>query len=205
MTTASSTQSYNDWYFAVPQTSRHAAQDSTLSDLSSQQKLDHFLRDQQKEAYAIALLNTRQPEDALDVVQEAMIAFVTAYQHKPSAQWKPLFYRILHNKMNDHHRKKKHWLKHFFQGSDSDQLAADQAAELPSPAARLITAEQGQALIEQISQLPARQRQVVIYRHWQQLSVSETAAIMQISEGSVKTHLHRAMQQIQQTNGTDHE
>lgn len=205
MTTATLTQRYNDWYFAASQTSRNAAQDSTLSDLSVQQKLDIFLRDQQKEAYAIALLNTRQPEDALDVVQEAMIAFVTAYQHKPQDQWKPLFYRILHNKMNDHHRKRKHWLKHFFQGSDSDQVAAEQAAELPSPAARLITAEQGQALVEQISQLPVRQRQVIIYRHWQQLSVGETAAIMQISEGSVKTHLHRAMQQIQSLKGVEHE
>ena len=205
MTTMILTQGYNTCHNTVQPERRMADEQAQLSAQSLQIRLDQFLREHQKQAYAIALLNTRQAEDALDIIQEAMIAFVTAYQHKPEEQWKPLFYRILHNKMNDHHRRRKSWLKHFFPGDDGDLLAADQAADLPSPASRLITQEQGQALVEHISQLPAKQKQVIIYRHWQQLTVSETAEVMQISEGSVKTHLHRAMQKIKQLSGAHHE
>ncbi|MFC3193089.1 sigma-70 family RNA polymerase sigma factor [Marinicella sediminis] len=205
MTTTAISQRYNVYLNSVQPSRQQKLQDTVVSAHTLQLRLDQFLRTQQKQAYAIALLNTRHPEDSLDVVQEAMIAFVTAYQHKPDDQWKPLFYRILHNKMNDHHRRKKHWFKYFFQGNDGDQLAVEQAADMPSPASRLITAEQGQALVEYISQLPVKQKQVLIYRHWQQLSVNETARIMQISEGSVKTHLHRAMHKINELRGADHE
>ena len=41
--------------------------------------------------------------------------------------------------------------------------------------------------------LPARQREAFILRYWEEMSLAETAVIMNCSEGSVKTHCSRAV------------
>lgn len=200
MNTPSAIHLYNGYHGSTENSQRPEVQDMSLN-----QQLDLFLREQQKQAFAIALMSTRQQADALDVVQDAMMAFVKAYKHKPKDSWKPLFYRILQNKINDQHRKQKSWLKVFFSSPDSTEVAEQQASTAPSPAKCLDTQQQGNEVIAVIKQLPAQQCQVVIYRHWQQMSVTETAHIMQISEGSVKTHLYRATQKIKQALGNNHE
>lgn len=43
-----------------------------------------------------------------------------------------------------------------------------------------------------VSALPAAQRTVVALRYFVGMSVAETAAVMGVSEGSVKQHMHRA-------------
>ncbi len=200
MSTATTAQLYNSNY-GISKTARNPKQQ--IMDLN--QQLDLFLREHQKQAYAIALMNTKQESDALDVVQEAMVSFVSAYKHKPKLDWRPLFYRILQNKINDHHRKQKSWLKLFFSHQDQSELTEQQVSSEPSPLDRLGTLEQGNNMLAIIKELPSQQNQVIIYRHWQQMTVAETAKIMQISEGSVKTHLSRAIIKIKQQLGISDE
>ncbi|MCU4185051.1 sigma-70 family RNA polymerase sigma factor [Acidiferrimicrobium sp. IK] len=49
------------------------------------------------------------------------------------------------------------------------------------------------ALADNVKALPRRQREVVALRYFAELSTDEVAAALDISPGSVKTHLHRAM------------
>lgn len=49
------------------------------------------------------------------------------------------------------------------------------------------------AIVSAVRSLPARQREVVILRFFADLSVSETAAAIGASEGTVKTHTSRAL------------
>jgi RNA polymerase sigma factor (sigma-70 family) len=49
------------------------------------------------------------------------------------------------------------------------------------------------ALVEALSLLPQRQREVVVLRHLAGLSEAECAAALRLSTGSVKTHLHRGL------------
>ncbi|MGJ8662754.1 MAG: sigma-70 family RNA polymerase sigma factor [Marinicella sp.] len=200
MTTSNTLPIYN-----VIHGNQNEAQDIAMNEEALRHNLDGFLQLQQSKSYAIAMMNTRQESDAFDIVQEAMMSFVVAYKHKPQTEWKPLYYRILQNKINDHHRKNKSWLRYFFSGKENDDYTEQQPSHDPSPLNSYKTQQQGNEMIEIIRQLPQQQKQVVIYRHWQELSVKDTAQIMQISEGSVKTHLSRATIKIKQQLGTSDE
>ena len=50
-------------------------------------RLDGFLRSVERRALRIAELSTGQRDEALDLVQDAMLAFVRHYAAKPEAEW----------------------------------------------------------------------------------------------------------------------
>lgn len=51
-------------------------------------------------------------------------------------------------------------------------------------------------LIGLLGELPPKQRAVVVLRHWEQLSTEETSAALGMSEGTVKSTLHRALTRL---------
>jgi RNA polymerase sigma-70 factor (sigma-E family) len=64
------------------------------------------------------------------------------------------------------------------------------------PEDRVILAEEHRAVAAALSSLPDRQRACVALRYYQGLSEAETAAVLDISIGSVKTHVHRAIETL---------
>lgn len=63
-----------------------------------------------------------------------------------------------------------------------------------------IEEKQDYSLLHEIKQLvcnlPQRQKEVFILRHWHGFSTKETADLLSIGEGSVKSHLSRAIDKI---------
>lgn len=53
-----------------------------------------------------------------------------------------------------------------------------------------------QSIEEELLKLPARQREAFLLRYWEEMDVAETAAAMNCSAGSVKTHCFRAIQTL---------
>lgn len=162
-------------------------------------QLDTFLAQVERRAYRIAVLATRNRDDALDLVQDAMCALVQSYAARPAHEWPPLFHRILHARIVDWSRRRKvRALWHTVLGGRDDD-GEDALANVPDPARATPDAEvaQGQAAValeRALQQLPLRQRQAFLLRVWEGLDVEQTAHAMQCSAGSVKTHLSRAMQ-----------
>ncbi|QYJ04955.1 SigE family RNA polymerase sigma factor [Nocardioides panacisoli] len=58
-------------------------------------------------------------------------------------------------------------------------------------------------LLAAIGRLPVRQRAVVMLRYYADLSVAETARELAISEGTVKSQAHKALESLRSLLGTD--
>jgi RNA polymerase sigma-70 factor (ECF subfamily) len=167
---------------------------------TNQSALDRFLRGVERRALRMAELACGNRDDALDLVQDAMCSFIKHYSAKPEADWAPLFHRVLDNRLNDFHRRRgvrNRWLAVFDRnGSDDeafDPIEQAQDEQDPGPLLRLAGSEAGKALDAALKALPLRQRQAFLLRLWEGFDVATTAGIMRCSEGSVKTHLSRAL------------
>jgi RNA polymerase sigma-70 factor, ECF subfamily len=165
--------------------------------------LNQFLASVELKAFKIAQAGLRNEDDALDAVQDAMLQLARAYADRPPEEWKPLFYRILENRVRDMQRRRTvrgrvmAWLPF---RKDEDDEESDPIAQAPSPdpapIARLEMDEAMTALDQALQLLPARQRQAFLLRNLEGLDVAQTAAAMGCSEGSVKTHYFRAVQAL---------
>ena len=178
--------------------------DVDLPDESSKSRsraLNDFLASVELRAFKIAQIALRHEDDALDAVQDAMLQLARAYSARPADEWKPLFYRILENRIRDVQRRRMvrnrviAWLP-FRRGEDDDEVPDPierAASHDPSPVFRLELDDAMKALEAAVQALPARQQQVFLLRALEGMDVAQTAIAMGCSEGSVKTHYFRAL------------
>jgi RNA polymerase sigma-70 factor (ECF subfamily) len=186
--------------------------DVDLSDASSKARaraLNDFLAGVELRAFKIAVVALRNEEDALDAVQDAMLQLARAYGARPAAEWKPLFYRILENRIRDVQRRRMTrnkviaWLP-WRRGDEDDEMPdpIEQAVSPdPLPGHRLELDEAMQALEVALKNLPRRQQQAFLLRTLEGMDVAQTAAAMGCSEGSVKTHYFRALNTLREKLG----
>jgi RNA polymerase sigma-70 factor (ECF subfamily) len=166
--------------------------------------LNQFLASVEVKAFRIAQITLRHEDDALDVVQDAMLQLARVYGQRPADEWKPLFYRILENRIRDVQRRRMvrnrvmAWLP--FRRNDEDDEPPDpieQAASAdPQPSRKLELDEAMNKLEKAVQALPNRQREAFLLRCLEGMDVPETAASMGCSEGSVKTHYFRALRTL---------
>jgi len=165
--------------------------------------LDTFLAEVERKAFRIAQIALRHEADALDAVQDAMMQLAHRYSARPPEEWKPLFYRILENRIRDMQRRRMvrqrvmSWMPWRAEDEEEAPDPISQAADAaPGPAAQLESEQTMQALEQALTQLPGRQREAFLLRNIEGLDVAETAAAMKCSQGSVKTHYFRAVQAL---------
>ena len=176
--------------------------------LQRERQLNQFLAEVERRALRIAEIGVRDRDEALDLVQEAMIKLARNYSDRPADEWPPLFYRILQNGVRDWHRRQKvrnRVMVWFGRGTSSDD-EYDVVQQAPDPTGRtpdeeLANSEAMQRLEVAVHALPGRQREAFMLRTFEGLDVAGTAVAMGCSEGSVKTHYSRAVHTLREKLG----
>lgn len=173
-------------------------------DAAQVRELDRFLAGVERRAFRIAQCALRDTDDAHDVVQVAMLRLAQSYGSRPVEQWKPLFYRILYNGIRDLQRR--HGVRRRFFGllpgaarheDEAGENPLEQVPDAaPEPLQQLAADEAMRHLDRALRRLPARQLEAFSLRCLEGLDVAATAAAMDCSEGSVKTHYFRALQTL---------
>ncbi len=163
--------------------------------------MNRFLAGIEGRAFRIAWFATGNRDDALELVQEAMITLVQRYGGREPAQWPPLFHTILQSRIRDWYRRDKvrSRLRVWFgrDAEDEDDPLEGFPADPAGEPERQMDGQQTLTAIDRaVRELPLRQQQAFLLRAWEGLDTAQTAAAMGISEGSVKTHYSRAVQAL---------
>ena len=162
--------------------------------------IETFLASVERRAWRVAEIALNDADEALDAVQDAMLRLVRHYGAKPAEDWPPLFWGILRRRITDLQRRRAVrnrvlvWTGRARADEDGDELPAWDAPDTgPDPSRALASRQAHAAMSAAIRRLPKRQQQAFMLRVLEGLDVADTARAMGCSEGSVKTHLSRAM------------
>lgn len=172
----------------------------TIELMDNTAQLNQFFIAHEKKAYAIAFMSLKNQEDALDVVQDVMIKFVQNYSNKEESCWAALFYRMINNRVTDFHRannKKRKLFSFLTNNEEQDEPISEFEDKNQIDIVNQINNEMAISHLQvALNDLPTRQLQSFMCRIWEGLSVAETAQSMKCSQGSVKTHLFRALSNL---------
>lgn len=145
-----------------------------------------------KRAFSVAYRLLGQREDAEDLVQEAFLTVlekIDTFQHGRS--FGPWFYRILVNRGLN--ARKSRALRVM------SVIPPETAAPGRSPLSDAERAELRDGLAAAMAELPERQRTVVQLFDLEGFSSQEIAEILDLSDGTVRWHLHQARQRLRET------
>jgi RNA polymerase sigma-70 factor, ECF subfamily len=161
------------------------------------QAMEELLIRAQEVAYRFSLLVCGHPEDAEDVMQEALMKtyqYVSRIEH-PDAFRTWLYSTVRHACLMKHRRRSGEPARFVSVEGPADR---DGAKEIdvadPAPAAdqRMIDDSMDRRLRSALEKLPPAYRMIVVMREMEGLSTREVAAVTGYSEANVKTRLHRA-------------
>ncbi|MBP9816727.1 MAG: RNA polymerase sigma factor [Candidatus Pacebacteria bacterium] len=128
-------------------------------------------------------------EIALDITQESFLRmwdYLTAGNEVDNP--KAFLFRIAGNLIIDHYRKKKSSSLETLQETGFDPAGAD--------AATITDAAAGKEALSMLSELPEKDREALLMRHVEDLSVGEIAAISGESPNVISVRIHRATKKL---------
>jgi RNA polymerase sigma-70 factor (ECF subfamily) len=141
-----------------------------------------------RQLYRLAQISSRTPEDAADALQDAMLsAHRSAPRFRHDASVSSWLYRIVVNACLDRLRRNK---------SHLTTVLEEDTCHVGDPTPRVDTA----LVVERaLMRLPVEQRAAVVAVDMQGFSVAETARVLGVPEGTVKSRCSRARAKLAET------
>ena len=156
-----------------------------------------FVNKYMKDAYFIALGLVGNREDAMDLSQEAFIRAYRNIKHlKPERKFFPWFYQILKNLCISHLRKRRY--------RKADSLDREDCPEIPdntdcfSPEVVAERNEFKDKVWQAIGKLDDKHREVIILRHFQNMSYEQIAEALYCNKGTVTSRLYYARKRLEE-------
>ncbi len=127
---------------------------------------------------------------AEDLAQEAFLRVVRAIgQYRYPRPFKPWLYAIAVNVARDHFKRA--------ESRHTDSMPDDfDAPAVDSPDVDVMTAEEAQQVAALVNALPAHQRETLLLRYYQNLSLAEIAEVLEVPVGTVKSRLSLGLKRM---------
>jgi RNA polymerase sigma factor (sigma-70 family) len=153
-----------------------------------------IVRTYQAKAFRLAYLFTRDAADAEDAAQEGFVkAWRALGRFRTGERLEPWLLQIVANEAKNRRRSATRRARLALRAVE--EFSGDAA---PSPEDDLVHRERRARLLEAIDGLPEHQRDVVVCRYLLELSEHETAEVLDLRHGTVKSRLSRALARLEQ-------
>ncbi|MDO9465617.1 MAG: RNA polymerase sigma factor [bacterium] len=157
-----------------------------------------------KKTYSMAYALTGNSEDAKDISQETFLrVFRSLGTFNEKSSFKTWLYRIVINLCNDYYRQKLRFKFIFWDKDNEDAPNRNiETVLMPksmdnNPRDKAVESELNERLNNAISKLSLKQKAVFVLKNFDGLLIKDIAKTLGCSEGTVKSHLHRACRKIQ--------
>lgn len=159
---------------------------------------EELARRHRRPMYFLALQLLGNPDDAMDVVQDALVRFLTTiHRFDPKRPVRPWLYRIVRNRVIDLARRRKVRKHDSIDDFDSEGnlklVLPDPDVDLERDAGR---SQLRARLFRALAELSPKQREIVVMRDYQDLSYKEIASTLDIPIGTVMSRLHGARKRL---------
>jgi RNA polymerase sigma-70 factor, ECF subfamily len=149
--------------------------------------LDRLVSGHLPEAVQFAMRLTGSEETAAEVIQESLYRAVRGIgTFRGQSQFRTWFYQIVVNTFHEQVATKS---RKICSAEIADHLPDPQGRD---PAAEAMAGELQDIIVQRISQLPTRQREVLVLITYERMRPSEVALVLGISETNVHVNLHHA-------------
>ena len=153
-----------------------------------------FVRRYQKKFYRLAYGYLHQHEEALDAVQEAFVKIYRARRTwEPRANPYTWSYRIVANLCVDLIRKRRGQMATSLDDEETGEGRKLADTATVDPLKLQIDDEERRKVMAAVLKLPPRQREIIMLRHYEDMSLQEIAEAQGCALGTVKSSLHRAI------------
>ena len=145
----------------------------------------------QEAVFRLAYLLTGDAADAQDVAQEAFIRAFRSLDHFDLARpWRPWLLSITANLARNRRRA----IGRYF--ANLSRFARMNPEPVLNPERQIAEQHRATLLWQAVRRLELRDQEVIYLRYFLDMPVEETAAVLQVAEGTIKSRLHRALNRL---------
>ena len=162
---------------------------------------DSVMREHQRRIYRFLYAMLRDSDDANTLTQECFLrAFRNWSSFRGESSVATWLTRIAVNLVKDHRRDRRlaFWRRLFASDDRADlkTISESQPALRSDPEREILAKEKASAIWKMVEKLPMQQRAVFTLRFAEEMSICEIALAMQLEQGTVKSHLSRALSTV---------
>jgi RNA polymerase sigma-70 factor (ECF subfamily) len=171
---------------------------------------DRLVERYQERAYRVAWSVLRDREEARDCSQEAFLRLhESAGSFAGQSKFSTWFYRILVNCCLDHQRRRRGWRRlvgwadRRADAAEAPDPVEQAAAPFTDPVEGLDTEQRMSRVWALVEELSPQQRAAVTLSCREGLPTKDIAAVLNLSEATVRVHLHRALSTLRRRLGDE--